>query len=301
MNNNDRKEYDWGGDDYQEQLEESRQDLWNPHYIEFIAKRAGMKPGVKLLDVGSGIGYLADTFAPFIEPDGIYIGVDGDERLVRRCVDEGVEGREYILGDALKLPLRDNAVDVVICQTLLMHLEEPEVALAEMKRVVKVGGCVVALEPDNMDYLTMGYNTHQLSIEDLVKSVHSRLLVEKGRKMTYGGDFSFGSKVPIFFNDVGLTKIEVYRTDKVQYLFPPYDTQEKKKRIEKIKYYLKNGEKYLKEGKEYMIKAGATEEEVKWSVEFWREYRMRYIEKLENEEFAYVQPINIYIVIGRKL
>ncbi len=50
--------------------------------------------------------------------------------------------------DAYRLPFAEDAFDTAHCERVLMHLEEPGAALAEMKRVVRPGGWVVAVEPD---------------------------------------------------------------------------------------------------------------------------------------------------------
>ena len=47
-----------------------------------------------------------------------------------------------------------------------MHLEEPGKALAEMKRIVKPGGIVICMEPDNLsNSMRVSYNSvHQFSV-----------------------------------------------------------------------------------------------------------------------------------------
>lgn len=303
MNDEGKKTPDWGSEEQQEELKVSRQDLWSRYFVRFIAEVAGLKPGIVLLDVGSGIGFLADTFTPFIEPDGWYIGVDEDERLVERCVEESVVGREYLVGDALDTPIEDGSVDVAMCQTLLMHLDEPERAIEEMMRVVNAGGRVFALEPDNLDGLTMGYSTvYEPDIDELVEDVKRRLIAERGRQKIAGGDYSLGSKVPVLFNKVGLKDIQVYRTDKVECLLPPYDTERKKRTVERFRYYIsvEKKERDLGMMRENLVAGGGTEEDVKRMERRNEEMVERFKEQLESGELAFVHPINLYFVVGRK-
>jgi SAM-dependent methyltransferase len=51
-------------------------------------------------------------------------------------------------GDAYRLPFEAATFDVAHCERVLMHLEDPSSALGEMKRVVRPGGWIVAVEPD---------------------------------------------------------------------------------------------------------------------------------------------------------
>lgn len=51
-------------------------------------------------------------------------------------------------GDAYHLPFPDASFDAAHCERVLMHLDDPTAALREMRRVVRPGGRVVAVEPD---------------------------------------------------------------------------------------------------------------------------------------------------------
>lgn len=45
-----------------------------------------------------------------------------------------------IVGDIHKLPFEDNSVDAILCLAVLEHVEDPALALREMRRVLKPGG-----------------------------------------------------------------------------------------------------------------------------------------------------------------
>ena len=48
-----------------------------------------------------------------------------------------------VVGDAHKLPFKNDEFDVVLCSEVLEHLHSPEIALLEMKRVLKSGGILI--------------------------------------------------------------------------------------------------------------------------------------------------------------
>jgi SAM-dependent methyltransferase len=92
--------------------------------------------GKRVLDVGGGAGYLtaacrsASARAVLVEPSG--------EELHRR----GPAQDGAVFGDGLRLPVRDGAVDVVLCQNVLEHTPSPYALCAELIRSARPGGLV---------------------------------------------------------------------------------------------------------------------------------------------------------------
>lgn len=57
-----------------------------------------------------------------------------------RVMDKVAEYSPDIVGDIHELPFADNSIDVIICSSVLEHVEEPQRAVREMYRVLKPGG-----------------------------------------------------------------------------------------------------------------------------------------------------------------
>ncbi|MGZ0152758.1 methyltransferase domain-containing protein [Kribbella sp. WER1] len=103
--------------------------------------------GKTAVDVGSGTG--EDVLA-FAACGARAIGVEPSPGLraeaARRAeVDEGVE---FVEGRAESLPFGDASVDVVRCERVLQHVDEPAVAVREMARVLRPGGRAVLIDTD---------------------------------------------------------------------------------------------------------------------------------------------------------
>ncbi|PHQ40251.1 SAM-dependent methyltransferase [Halorubrum persicum] len=126
-----------------EYLEHTRRGMWADGR-EALAdlELAGRR---RVLDVGCGTGELTRVLDAEAPPDATVIGVDADPDLLRVAREE--TGLPYVAGDATRLPVPDGAVDLAVCQALLINLPEPTAAVRELARVSS--DLVAAIEPDN--------------------------------------------------------------------------------------------------------------------------------------------------------
>jgi SAM-dependent methyltransferase len=113
------------------------------------AEVAGLKPGLRVLDVSSGRGTQAVFYATEYGVD--VTGIDLSEEMVRtareRASATAVSGRvRFDLGDSQKLPYRDATFDVAINECAVGIPDDSQSVLSEMARVVKPGGRVVIHE-----------------------------------------------------------------------------------------------------------------------------------------------------------
>ena len=215
------------------QVVSQRQFMWHPETIELLAKWLGFKQGQTVVDVGCGLGYLGMTYWPYFGKHGTYIGVDLSPALVKQAARQSkqwaVRGKAFFkAGDAYRLPLPDNCADMVMCQTLMIHLGDPMRALAEMMRVAKPGGTVCCMESDLLSMtLAQGYNTlHPKSVNEILFLHKFHLLTMRGRAKLGLGDYNIGPKLPAMMSSLGLTDIDARNTNKVNVMIPPYETAE---------------------------------------------------------------------------
>ncbi len=188
-----------------EYLRETRRGMWDDSRAALGP--LGLDDADGVLDVGCGTGELTRVLAE--ETPGPVYGVDADPSLLATARTAGVG--EFLAGDATRLPLPDDAVDVVVCQALLINLPDPGAAIAEFARVARER--VAAVEPDN------GAVAVESTVDD------ERTLERRARTAYLDGvgtDVTLGA-VPGRFRAAGLRDVRTRQYDHVRTVEPPYD------------------------------------------------------------------------------
>jgi SAM-dependent methyltransferase len=156
-------------------------------------------PGQRVLDVGCGTGEEVRILAQLVGPAGRAVGVDRSLTMVmearRRPAGPGLPVA-YCVGDAHRLPFARGAFDGCRAERVLMHLVDPGRALAEMARVVRPGGRVVAAEPD--------FTT--LAVVGAAPALSGLLCAQLAASFRTG---AIGRRLPELFARQGLTRITV--------------------------------------------------------------------------------------------
>ncbi len=100
-----------------------------------------------ILDLGGGTGWFAKKLEEKIPNIEVY-SIDLARPWMR------LDGVEYIQGNALKLPFKDNSFDVVSAHAILHHVPENlDEAIKEVERVLKPHGLFIAEEPGGENFL----------------------------------------------------------------------------------------------------------------------------------------------------
>lgn len=130
-------------------------EIFGPGTRDFL--RPNLRPGMRVLEVGCGVGHIACFIAKEVGETGSLVAVDLSEESLKvarnRATEEGVNQRiQFIVSSAEDLQEVDGKFDLVFCRFLLIHLKNPEKALACMISKLKSGGILCCEEPETQTH-----------------------------------------------------------------------------------------------------------------------------------------------------
>lgn len=161
-----------------------------------------LQPGMRLLDCGCGPGAITLGLSEVVAP-GEVVGVDQDidqtQSVQEQAKQNNLQNLHFKRGNVYELPFPDDTFDAVFSNALFCHLQSPERALQEIRRVLKPTGLLGLRDTDLDGLLYAPANPlidkyWQLYI-DLIK--HN------------GGNLCVGKELPALLHQAGFTRMNV--------------------------------------------------------------------------------------------
>lgn len=115
---------------------------WSTQLAPQMADLAGVGPGQLVLDVGCGPGALTGELVKRVGAASV-AAVDPSEQFVA-AASERHPGVDVRRASADALPFGDGAFDATLAQLVVHFMKDPVAGIAEMRRVTRAGGAVVA-------------------------------------------------------------------------------------------------------------------------------------------------------------
>ncbi len=117
-----------------------------------VLLRAGLQPGMKVADLGCGVGATTRMMAEMVGPTGHVTGLDLSAAQLKQardlCHADGLTNTTFVEASATDTGLPRASFDLVYCRYLLLHLVDPADCLREMRELLKPGGVVVIEDGD---------------------------------------------------------------------------------------------------------------------------------------------------------
>jgi ubiquinone/menaquinone biosynthesis C-methylase UbiE len=121
--------------------------LTNESFIQFL----NCSPSDKILELGSGLGILAEHISKKLEK-GKVTGIELSRQQIESCP-ASTKKLEFIHGDVHKLPFTDFTFDKIYFRYILEHLSNPLQALNEAFRALKPGGEINIQENSGANFI----------------------------------------------------------------------------------------------------------------------------------------------------
>ncbi|MGY4829438.1 class I SAM-dependent methyltransferase [Sphaerotilaceae bacterium SBD11-9] len=113
-------------------------------YRRMALQRAGLKPGMQVVDLGMGTGLVSQEILHITREPGHLVGVDPSPGMMAQArLPAEVTCR---IGRAEEIPVPKASVDFLVMGYALRHISDFSVACAEFRRVLKPGGRLLILE-----------------------------------------------------------------------------------------------------------------------------------------------------------
>lgn len=137
------------------------------HYHRYLFA-AQLCTGKKVLDVASGEGYGSELISQIAES---VIGLEISHEAIKHArATYPKNNLTFIQGDCAALPFEASTFDVVLSFETLEHIENQNLFLTEIRRVLKPGGILVISTPDREIYSPAGHKHNEYHVKELDKS-----------------------------------------------------------------------------------------------------------------------------------
>lgn len=119
-----------------------------PRWRRRAVRAASLGPADRVLDVACGTGKVTADLLAAAQPGGEALGIDAAPRMIEAASARAVKtpGLRFEVGDALALPVEDDAFDAATIAFGMRNLADYGRGFAEMARAVRPGGHIVCLE-----------------------------------------------------------------------------------------------------------------------------------------------------------
>jgi ubiquinone/menaquinone biosynthesis C-methylase UbiE len=156
-----------------------------------LMNEVGLKPGMTVADVGTGIGYMLPFLSKRVGPTGRVIAEDIQDDFLsmarQKAESDNLTNVTFVKGTETDPKLPDNSVDIELALDVYHHFDYPEKMLAALHKALKADGKLVIVEYYKRESAMPNGRALQhirLDMADVIKEVeanHFHLIEEKER------------------------------------------------------------------------------------------------------------------------
>ncbi len=163
-----------------------------------------IEPRMRVADFGCGPGLLTSWVAGQVGPEGYVVGIDSSAEFISYARSQASNLKQsgdvlFIHSDVLDTALSPREFDIVFCRFLLVHLQRPLDCLAEMERLLKPGGWLIAEECELSSGFTEPYSReYQQMLQSMVRI-----------GLSINVDYDLGPKLPGMLRALGFERPQI--------------------------------------------------------------------------------------------
>jgi SAM-dependent methyltransferase len=164
-----------------------------------LLRAAGIGPGMRVLDLGTGLGHVASLVAELVGPQGRVVGVDNSARLLDVAATRGAAQAQlrFVEGD-VRTWRDDEPFDAVVGRLILFHMSDPVGVLRHHLQALRPGGLLLALDFDLAAART------EPDVPDVAEA--TRWVVAAFRRA--GANPAIGTRLKLLLEQAGLADVQ---------------------------------------------------------------------------------------------
>jgi len=120
--------------------------IWKQH-VRDCWQRAGITPGMRVVDIGCGPGFASADLAECVGTQGEVIGIESSERFIafaaEHCRARGVANVGFVMADVMQDELPVTGADAIWCRWLAIFVSDPALLVRKMAGMLKPGGKII--------------------------------------------------------------------------------------------------------------------------------------------------------------
>jgi SAM-dependent methyltransferase len=136
-----------------------------------------IRPGMKIADIGAGVGYMSLRMAKRVGPSGKIYAVDLQpgmlELLRQRAAAEKITNVELILGEVADPKLPAGQMDIVLMVDVYHELSQPQVMARKIRETLKPDGRLILLEYRAEDPNVPIIPEHKMTVEQVKRELEA--------------------------------------------------------------------------------------------------------------------------------
>jgi SAM-dependent methyltransferase len=190
-------------------LKHLREQWWDDAFTEFVRDTLQPRPGRRILDVGCGRGktqvHLSRLRLTQVQLFAVDVVLERVQAALATARSHNIRAG-FAAADACALPFPDATFDSTFTVAVLQHISDVSRAVAELARVTRPGGRIVAVEPDNAARYFYSSSEAGARAYDSAGRFFAALSHARGDAT----DPSVGPKLPTLFASNGIDPLSVH-------------------------------------------------------------------------------------------